>query len=348
MKKTNTLPFISLLIIAAMITAPLIVADAWDSDAWAVTDSSWSGNSFSVFDWSWSGDAWAVDDNSWSGDSFAVDDNSWSGDSFAVDDNSWSGSSDYGSTTGMDTTTPSTPGANDFVEGPGGVPPGGPLPQPEPFPTNADAKWQSLDDTTIYQGATSGTTIQQNIFSKCSDPDDKNLEFKITSKSQNFELAFSGSDLKIYNLKTAFIGKEIITIECNKVPESFALNVIPRQITPTPTATSSSDDGDGISVFIGAIRLPEESTAGEQIPILISFKNSGDKKLENVKAAVVITDLGVRASIGPFDLTKGKSISKTIYVELPEDTQTGTYTARITIDSSSVHRVKHRDVEVIS
>lgn len=355
MKITNTLPFISLLLIAAMIFAPFIFAqDAWDGDAWAVTDSSWSGNSWAATDWSWSGDAWAVNDNSWSGDASAVNDNSWSGDSNAVNDNSWSGSSGAGDsytggtgTTGSTPDTPSTPATTDFGEGPGGVPPGGPLPQPEPFPTNADAIWQHLPDVTLYQGASSGTILQKDVFSKCSDPDDKNLEFNIATKSNNFELAFFGRDLRIYNLRTSFTGKEAIVLECNKVPSRFILSVIPRQITPVP-APSAGEDGDEFSVFMGAIRLPEESTSGEQVPILISFRNNGDKKLEDVKAAVVISELGVRASVGPFDLTKGKSISKTIYVELPEDTQPGTYSARITIDSGSLHRVKHRDVDVIA
>ena len=360
MKLTNTLPFISLLIIATMIIAPFIFAqDAWGGDAWAVTDSSWSGNSFGTSDWSWSGDSFAVNDNSWNSDASAASDSSWAGDSNAVSDSSWAGGSSAGTgssytdagttSTPTDTTTdtPSIPGANDFGEGPGGVPPGGPLPPPGPFPTNADAIWQYLPDITLYQGAPSGTILQKNVFSKCSDPDDQNLEFTIKSKSSNFELAFFGSDLRIYNLKTAFTGTERITLECSKVPTHFALKVIPRQITPAP-ATSVGEEGDEVSVRISAIRLQEESMAGEQVPILISFKNNGDKKLEDVKAAVVISELGVRASIGPFDLTKGKSVSKTIYVELPQDVQPGTYTARVTIDSGSLHRVKHRDVDVIA
>ncbi|VVB81884.1 Uncharacterised protein [uncultured archaeon] len=44
------------------------------------------------------------------------------------------------------------------------------------------------------------------------------------------------------------------------------------------------------------------------------------------------------------DLTTGKRASKTMYIELPQDVQPGTYYAQITIDSGSIHRIKYREV----
>jgi len=69
--------------------------------------------------------------------------------------------------------------------------------------------------------------------------------------------------------------------------------------------------------------------------------------LDNVKVAVVIQDLAVRASAGPFDLSVGKRVSRTLNLVLPEDVQEGIYYLRITIHSESLHRVVHRDIEII-
>ncbi|MBW2970402.1 hypothetical protein KY319_04740 [Candidatus Woesearchaeota archaeon] len=214
------------------------------------------------------------------------------------------------------------------------VPPGG-------FPTNADAVWEDLPDVTISKASPSGTIIQRDVFSKCSDPDDDYLEFNIATTSDHYELAFVNSDLRIFKLNPYYVGSEIITLTCNRVPESFFLHVVQ---TGTPTQPETDSDEDGLSVHINTIRLPDSAIAGEQIPITITFKNNGHEKLENVKATVIIQDLAIRASAGPMDLTRGKKISKTVYVELPEDVQPGTYYAKIMIDSNSLHRVKHREL----
>ncbi|MCX6708025.1 MAG: hypothetical protein NTW67_00030, partial [Candidatus Woesearchaeota archaeon] len=151
---------------------------------------------------------------------------------------------------------------------------------------------------------------------------------------------YIGNNLEIFNLKQTFTGIETITLTCNNVPASFRLTVKP------DTTTSTSAEEDELSVQISTIRLPEQAIPGEQIPITITFKNNCNEKLEDLNAAVSIQELSIRASVGPMDLSVGKRVSKTIYVELPQDVQPGTYYARITIDSSSLHRVKYREVEI--
>lgn len=349
--KNNTLPFISLLLIAAMLTAPFIFA--FDGSFGGYDPGAWEGGSFGGYD-----------SGAWTGGSFGgYDSGAYGGGSFAgIDSGAWTGGSNGGSTdttetdssdtfTDTDSATPSDtstgspddnfggsfgPGPSDYPLPPpdGGIPPGG----PGGFPTNVDAVWQQLSDITIPQGSASGTIIQNNIFSKCSDADDANLEFSIKTKSENYDLSYIGNNLEIFNLKQTYTGTETVTLTCNNVPASFKLTVKPAEI-----ATSEEDE---LSVHISTIRLPEQASSGEQIPITISFKNNGNEKLEDLKAAVSIQELGIRASVGPMDLSVGKRVSKTIYVELPQDVQPGTYYAKITIDSSSLHRVKYREVEI--
>jgi hypothetical protein len=102
-------------------------------------------------------------------------------------------------------------------------------------------------------------------------------------------------------------------------------------------------------IHISAIRIPAayEYNAGDTVEITLSFANNGDEELEDVKASVTVYDLALRESVGPFDLKKGKKVTKTMYLELPEDAEKQSYYARITIDSNEVKRVVYREFEVI-
>lgn len=327
MKATKGITFISMLLIATMVFTPFIVA--MEGGSFGGFDSgAFSGGSFGGFDSGAfsGGSSGGFDSGAFSGNTdepITVDDTDTTDESVSFDD---PGSFDDGFTGG----NPIPP-----------TPPGGDT----GFPTEADAIWQNLPDVTIFQGSSDGTIIQTNVFSKCTDPDDELLYFEITSTSSNYELFFAGDDIRLFDLNSAFVGTETVTVTCNGVPESFALQVIPGAPRPAPI----TEEDDRLSAFIGAIIIPDayDAQAGDTVPVTISFKNNGDHELEDLEGSVVIQDLSVRASFGPLDLPIGKRVSKTVNVELPEDAEPGTYTARIEVYSGSVHRIKHRDVEVI-
>ncbi len=339
MKTAKTLPFISMLLIASMFLAPLIFA--------------FDGGSFGGFD---SGAGF--------GGSFGgYDSGAGFGGSFGgYDSGAPFGGSDGGSDAGAPFGGSGSGSGGSFDGGTGGsfdnppgfdpapFPPGGPTPPGDaPFPDNAAAIWQDLSDVTILQASSSGTLIQENVFEKCADPDDDLLYFGIASTSPNFELFYTFDDLRIFGLDSLFIGTETVTLTCNGVPESFLLHIVPK--TPGPKDGDDGDgEGDDISVHIGTIRITnaDDAVAGDLVPVIISFKNNGDKKLENLKATVIIQELGVRASIGPLDVAVGKTVSRTIYADLPEDVQPGEYDVGIFVNSGSLHRVKYRYVDVIA
>jgi len=340
MKTKNKLPFISLLIIATIALTPFIVAIDGGSvggfDAGGFSGGSvggfdaggFSGGSVGGFDASGFNDP--VDVGGF--DTPVVD-------TTVVDTSvTDTGSFDSGIPGAFDGLPPLGPG--EFP--PGGFPPGG----PGGFPTNVDAVWQSLSDVSIQQASTSGTIIQENIFSKCTDVDADSLRFDIVGSSNNFRLAFVNDDLKIFDLDPFFVGTETVTLACNNVAESFLLTVTPFSSSVIPEMDSETSK---LSVHIGSIIITNayDAEAGDIVPVRIAFKNNGDTRLENLKAAVVIQDLNLRASVGPLeDLPIGKKVSRTMYFELPKDVQPGTYYVRITIDSGSVHRVVHREIDV--
>lgn len=134
------------------------------------------------------------------------------------------------------------------------------------------------------------------------------------------------------------------------------VNCNPGSTTPTPTPIptgnppSSSTGKDTLRIFIHQIFLhdPFDHLAGDQVPLRITFENDGTKNLDNTKVIATIPDLGgVRATVGPFDLNRGRTMTKTLVLELPEDVQPGTYAVRLQIYSETAQRIVHREVEII-
>jgi hypothetical protein len=347
MKFTNKLPIISILLVimlASTVSAFDFIGFAgWDAGAI-------DGGAFSGFD------AGAIDGGSFSGfDAGAIDGGSFSGADAGIVDGGANAGTDAGAIDGgafagtdassIDAGGPGFLGSlgnlfEDFFDFVGGDIPGG----DGVFPTNADAIWSELKDKTIKQGSRSGTLIQANILNKCTDPDDDILTFRVMSTSKNFDLKFVKGDLRIYNLNRDFVGVEQVTLGCNNVPASFNLKVVD---SDGSTGDNDSRDGkDGLSVHIGTLRIPDDAQPGDLVPVQVNFRNNGHDKLENLKVAIVVQDLAIRASVGPLDLLVGKTESRTMMLELPEDMEKGLYYGRLTIDSASLHRVVHREFMV--
>jgi len=112
-----------------------------------------------------------------------------------------------------------------------------------------------------------------------------------------------------------------------------------------------SDDSsdDEISIRILSTRFPAQTQSGEFLPLRIRIENTGTKNLDDVKVAVVNQELAIRSSIGPFDLDKHEDQTKTLYLDIPEYTPEGEYYLRFTVTSNgNTRKVIHRDIEIVS
>ena len=215
-------------------------------------------------------------------------------------------------------------------------------PNTPPLTNDLPAHWNSLHDVTILQGTRDNSLVYPGIANECDDPDTPEF-ILITSTHNNYRLFLDGSNLRIFGLFPVYLGTETVTLSCNGVEASFSLTVAAKPIG----FDEPISEGDDLEVSIGAIALPENSQPGDFVPVFVSFRNTGDKKLDNVNVRVSLPDLGIMsAAAGPFDLSKGKRTTQTLLLELPEQMEQGYYAARITIDSESLHRIVHRDLVV--
>ncbi len=81
---------------------------------------------------------------------------------------------------------------------------------------------------------------------------------------------------------------------------------------------------------------------GELMPIHVHIFNNGKTNLEDVEIQATIYDIGAFGSTSDFNLSKGKGVSKTVYVPIPEEAQPGWYLVKITAKNSNYHTSTYR------
>jgi hypothetical protein len=118
---------------------------------------------------------------------------------------------------------------------------------------------------------------------------------------------------------------------------------------PTPEPVATTEEAAEFGIHLSSIRISDafNQKAGNEIPVYVSFSNNGNRKQDHVKATIVIQDLAVRSTLGPFDLKTGDDVTKTLLVDLDQDTKPGLYPVRITLHSDETDRVVYREIEVL-
>lgn len=114
---------------------------------------------------------------------------------------------------------------------------------------------------------------------------------------------------------------------------------------PEPSPPSKLDEG--VSLKIVSTRFPFTGNAGSALPIYITVENNGNEKLEDTTITVLSQELAIRTSIGPFDLGKGDTESRTLLLRIPANAPAGKYPLRFTISSNSqIKRIVYRELEI--
>jgi hypothetical protein len=86
--------------------------------------------------------------------------------------------------------------------------------------------------------------------------------------------------------------------------------------------------------------------AGKDLIVLITLQNNGELSSKKIRLIAEVPELGMRRTIGPFELDDGDEVTKRIDLEVPKGTAAGTYDLRVYLYSDDYHRIKHRDFKV--
>lgn len=76
----------------------------------------------------------------------------------------------------------------------------------------------------------------------------------------------------------------------------------------------------------------------------VDLDNLGNFDLEDMKLTVAIPELGVKRSLGPFDVESDSGTTRKVLLELFEDVPSGEYDVRLTLSNENFRKVKHRTV----
>ncbi len=208
-------------------------------------------------------------------------------------------------------------------------------------PVNFPAKWDKLHDVSIYQGYSG--MIYENLALKCHDPDGPtvvNVKWK-----GDFNLFFSGYNLYINKLNPELTGKFAVKLYCNGIPARITLNILSAQEWEDETEEDDDYDSD---LIISSIFIPnaENAKAGENLAINVVLKNSGEETLENTRITAILAELGARTSAGPFDIKRKQKEQRTLFLDIPEWTASGTYYLRLGVYNNDIRRVVYREINI--
>ncbi len=76
----------------------------------------------------------------------------------------------------------------------------------------------------------------------------------------------------------------------------------------------------------------------------VDIDNIGTFDLKDVKLTVSIPELGVKRSLGPFDVDSDSSTTRKLLLELFEDVPGGEYDVRLTLSNEDFRKVRHRTI----
>lgn len=170
-----------------------------------------------------------------------------------------------------------------------------------------------------------------------------NSEIGFYLTSQDIEFSFVPDASVVYNVdlysmlsngKYAFINELYRALDVTK----------PEPPKPEPTNYTNFE------MYINDVNLPNglEYRPGDDIIVELSLKNSGDINMHNIKIVAAIPELLVAREIGPFDMTKSRSETKTITMPIPDDSELGEYTVIVDIvDNGQLNRRVGRQIEVV-
>ena len=104
----------------------------------------------------------------------------------------------------------------------------------------------------------------------------------------------------------------------------------------------SSDD-----LLISSIILDSEHVApGDELLLYVSIKNEGESRFKNLQITAIVKELGIKAVSSPFTLKERSTVSKTLFFDVPSDTEPGIYYIKIEVASDSDNTARYRIFEV--
>ncbi len=131
----------------------------------------------------------------------------------------------------------------------------------------------------------------------------------------------------------------LTSLESFKSYYDFGIMRLSSNVTVTPVPVVKPAD-----IYVNSVRFisDEYLEVGEELITRAILDNIGEKDLEGISVDILVPDLGLHKTVGPFDIDADGRTTERLYVEIPKDAKPGEYGARIEISNEKLHRVVWR------
>ena len=82
----------------------------------------------------------------------------------------------------------------------------------------------------------------------------------------------------------------------------------------------------------------------EGTTVFVKVENIGHEDLEDLRIIAMIDELALRQSTGKFDLDEEDSFGRFIYLEIPEDAESGLYLIKVAVQNDDYRDSAYRQV----
>jgi hypothetical protein len=101
-------------------------------------------------------------------------------------------------------------------------------------------------------------------------------------------------------------------------------------------------------IEMSSIRLPagEFYSEGDSFDLSFNLENKGNVDIKNVRIDARIMDTGIMGSTGDFNIRRGRTVSKSLYLDIPEDMEPGDYYMKVSYGNPNSRRTKYRIITI--
>jgi hypothetical protein len=126
---------------------------------------------------------------------------------------------------------------------------------------------------------------------------------------------------------------------------AYAYTECPFIVNNDKAEPEEPDDGKA-EITVYRLGMEDRLMPYDTLWMRMSIENTGDRDLDDVRVSITIPDMGLRKTLGPFDLDEGRAKLLETYLDM-EGADLGLYDIQIQIFNPEVRRTMYRELRIV-
>ncbi|MBI4152050.1 hypothetical protein HY496_03695, partial [Candidatus Woesearchaeota archaeon] len=134
---------------------------------------------------------------------------------------------------------------------------------------------------------------------------------------------------------------------CASPQDNDETNVVIPPVVNPPVNPEPVKTKDAELIIKSVVIAPEEIfAADQQTHVFVTVLNESNVKAEDLRAVIIIPELGIIQSTHSFDLGKNKERKEGISLHIPAEAANGTYLVQVMVKNDSQHTTAYRQLTI--